>query len=45
MDTMDCQIKFLKPWFHNLHFPYGTQTAPDHPLGDFSNFEWQEIKN
>ncbi len=45
MDTMGYQIESLKPWFHNLHFPDGTQTAPDHPLGDFPNFKWQEIKN
>ncbi|MDT0632607.1 TIGR04290 family methyltransferase [Rubrivirga sp. S365] len=31
------------PWFHNLHLPDGTQTAPDHPLGDFPAFKWREI--
>jgi tRNA (mo5U34)-methyltransferase len=30
-------------WFHNLHLPDGTQTAPDHPLGDFPRFKWREI--
>jgi len=33
----------LAPWFHNLHLPDGTQTAPDHPLGDFPAFKWQEV--
>jgi tRNA (mo5U34)-methyltransferase len=33
----------LAPWFHNLHLPDGTQTAPDHPLGDFPAFKWREI--
>lgn len=31
------------PWFHNLHLPDGTETAPDHPLGDFPAFKWREI--
>jgi len=31
------------PWFHNLHLPDGTQTAPDHPLGDFPAFKWRDI--
>jgi tRNA (mo5U34)-methyltransferase len=33
----------LAPWFHNLHLPDGTQTAPGHPLGDFPAFKWREI--
>jgi tRNA (mo5U34)-methyltransferase len=33
----------LRPWFHNLHLPDGTQTAPDHFLGDFPLYKWQEI--
>jgi tRNA (mo5U34)-methyltransferase len=33
----------LGPWFHNLHLPDGTQTAPEHPLGDFPRFKWREI--
>lgn len=33
----------LGPWFHNLHLPDGTQTAPAHPLGDFPRFKWREI--
>lgn len=31
------------PWFHNLHLPDGSQTAPDHPLGDFPRFKWRQI--
>jgi tRNA (mo5U34)-methyltransferase len=38
------EIRALGPWFHNLHLPDGTQTAPDHFLGgDFPAFKWQEI--
>jgi tRNA (mo5U34)-methyltransferase len=33
----------LAPWFHNLHLPGGVQTAPDHPLGDFPRFKWEQI--
>jgi tRNA (mo5U34)-methyltransferase len=33
----------LAPWFHNLHLPDGSQTAPDHPLGDFPAFKWAPI--
>lgn len=36
-------IAELAPWFHNLHLPDGTQTAPDHFLGDFPNYKWQVI--
>jgi len=36
-------IAELGPWFHNIHLPDGTQTAPDHALGDFPRFKWQEI--
>lgn len=34
----------LGPWFHNLHLPDGTQTAPQHPLGDFPAFKWHQIR-
>ena len=37
------QIAELGPWFHNLHLPDGTQTAPDHPLGDFPSVKWQPL--
>ena len=33
----------LGPWFHNLHLPDGTETAPDHPLGDFPHFKWSVL--
>ncbi len=35
----------LSPWFHNIHLPDGTQTAPDHFLGDFPGFKWDKIKD
>lgn len=37
-------IKKLAPWFHNIHLPTGDQTAPDHFLGDFPRFKWDQIK-
>lgn len=37
------QIAELGPWFHNLHLPDGTQTAPSHPLGDFPAFKWKQL--
>jgi tRNA (mo5U34)-methyltransferase len=37
------QLQQLGPWFHNLHLPDGTRTAPDHPLGDFPAFKWREL--
>lgn len=40
---LDQQIDALGPWFHNLHLPNGTQTAPQHWLGDFPHFKWQQI--
>jgi tRNA (mo5U34)-methyltransferase len=36
-------ISELGPWFHNLHLPDGTQTAPEHPLGDFPGFKWRKL--
>lgn len=33
----------LAPWFHNLHLPDGTQTAPHHALGDFPTVKWRQI--
>jgi tRNA (mo5U34)-methyltransferase len=38
------QIRELGPWFHNLHLPDGTQTAPEHFLGDFPAYKWWEIR-
>ena len=37
------EVASLGPWFHNLHLPDGTQTAPDHPLGDFPAFKWRQL--
>jgi tRNA (mo5U34)-methyltransferase len=39
----DAEVARLGPWFHNLHLPDGTQTAPDHPLGDFPRFKWEQL--
>lgn len=39
------EAESLAPWFHNLHLPDGTQTAPDHFLGDFPAYKWKEVKN
>src|SRR3954469_14286946 len=39
----DPEIQQLGPWFHNLHLPDGTQTCPDHWLGDFPSFKWREL--
>lgn len=38
------EIERLGPWFHNLHLPDGTQTAPDHWLGDFPRFKWEQVR-
>jgi tRNA (mo5U34)-methyltransferase len=39
------EVEALGPWFHNLHLPDGTQTAPNHFLGgDFPTFKWREIE-
>lgn len=37
------EIVELGPWFHNLHLPDGSQTAPDHPLGDFPATKWAQL--
>jgi tRNA (mo5U34)-methyltransferase len=34
------EIAALAPWFHNLHLPDGTETAPSHFLGDFPTYKW-----
>ena len=39
----DDEVARLAPWFHNLHLPTGVQTAPDHPLGDFPRFKWEQL--
>ncbi len=42
-DTARSEITALGSWFHNLHLPDGTQTFPDHWLGDFPRFKWLQI--
>jgi tRNA (mo5U34)-methyltransferase len=40
----DCdEVARLGPWFHNIHLPDGRQTCPDHWLGDFPLFKWQQL--
>jgi tRNA (mo5U34)-methyltransferase len=41
--TVRYEIEQLGPWFHNLHLPDGTQTCPEHFLGDFPSFKWKII--
>jgi tRNA (mo5U34)-methyltransferase len=43
--SLQAQIEALGPWFHNLHLPDGTQTAPEHFLGDFPSFKWAKVAN
>lgn len=39
------EIDELGPWFHNIHLPDGSQTAPKHFLGgDFPAFKWRQIE-
>ncbi len=42
--TLAMEIESLGPWFHNLHLPDGTQTAPQHFLGDFPSYKWEEVR-
>jgi tRNA (mo5U34)-methyltransferase len=37
------EIAALGHWFHNLHLPDGTQTAPHHSLGDFPAYKWKYL--
>src|SRR3954469_972599 len=37
------RIEELGPWFHNIRLPDGTQTFPDHWLGDFPKFKWDQL--
>lgn len=41
--SVHSEIEQLGPWFHNIHLPDGTQTAPNHFLGDFPRWKWLEI--
>jgi tRNA (mo5U34)-methyltransferase len=44
--SLAADIAALAPWFHNLHLPDGTQTAPDHFIGgDFPSFKWEQIRD
>jgi tRNA (mo5U34)-methyltransferase len=38
-------IEALGPWFHNIHLPDGTQTAPEHRFGDFPSFKWRKLES
>ncbi len=38
------EIERLEPWFHNLHLPDGSETCPEHALGDFPQVKWQRIE-
>ena len=38
--TVD-RVQALGPWDHNIHLPDGTQTAPDHPKGDYPAACWK----
>jgi tRNA (mo5U34)-methyltransferase len=41
--SIEHEIASLGPWFHNLHLPDGTQTAPTHFLGDFPSYKWRAL--
>lgn len=43
MSALASEARRLDPWFHNLHLPDGTQTCPEHVLGDFPNAKWQKL--
>ena len=40
---LEREVAEMGPWFHNLHLPEGTETAPNHPLGDFPAFKWEQM--
>jgi tRNA (mo5U34)-methyltransferase len=40
---LQAEIAALGHWFHNLHLPGGTQTAPHHSLGDFPAYKWKHL--
>ncbi len=42
-ERLQSEIAALGPWFHNLHLPDGTQTAPTHFLGDFPRYKWHAL--
>jgi tRNA (mo5U34)-methyltransferase len=41
--SIEHEVRRLAPWFHNLHLPDGTQTCPEHVLGDFPSFKWRAV--
>lgn len=43
MESTREAVERLGPWFHNLHLPDGTQTCPNHFLGDFPAFKWRAL--
>jgi len=43
MTPLQTEIDGLGSWFHNLHLPDGTQTHPNHQLGDFPRRKWHKI--
>lgn len=43
--SIEEEIQKLGPWFHNIHLPDGSSTAPNHFLGDFPAFKWNNIKD
>jgi tRNA (mo5U34)-methyltransferase len=45
MSELAAAVARLGPWFHNLHLPDGTETAPDHWLGDFPASKWAQLEN
>ena len=42
-ESIQQRVNELGPWFHNLHLPDGTETAPAHKLGDFPSNKWSVI--
>ena len=44
MTNIQHEIPQLVPWFHNIHLPDSTPTAPHHALGNFPTFKWKEIE-
>jgi tRNA (mo5U34)-methyltransferase len=44
MTDLTRAIEQLGPWFHNLHLPDGSQTCPNHSLGDFPSFKWRKLQ-
>lgn len=43
-DEIERRVNELGPWFHNLSLS-GVQTAPNHFLGDYPSFKWQNFRD